>query len=234
MFAEINLTYLLTYLPPDNLELFMDNEKLEKVQSTKFLGIHFDQHFTWDVHLDHLRKKMSRGAFAINMSKHILSEKHLKMIYHTLVQSHLTYGILLWGNTYKKYLDRVAITQKKSVRAVAGARYNATSSPIFKRLGILKLTELYKLYVGDFMYGFVNNQLPSQLQTLFHYHGQGHEHNTRQSTDPRTPNATSELMRRSFLYAGPTQWLTLTDSLKSLRTKQMFKSALKRSYIGEY
>ena len=46
---------------------------------------------------------------------------------------------------------------------------------------------------------------------------------TRHSTDPKAPTAYSEIMRRSFLYKGPSLWLTLADPIKSSKTVFTFK-----------
>ena len=52
--------------------LQIDNEHIERVQATKFLGIHIDEHLTWEHHISHCKKNVSQGVYAINMSKHIL------------------------------------------------------------------------------------------------------------------------------------------------------------------
>ena len=65
--------------PNQNLNIYMDGQILERMKTTKFLGVHFDEHFTWEYHIRHGRKKILHGTFAINTTKHILSEKHLKI-----------------------------------------------------------------------------------------------------------------------------------------------------------
>ena len=87
-----------------NLNVYMDGQKLERVKTTKFLGVYFDENFTWEYHVDHCRKKMLQGTFAINSSKHILNEKHLKILYYSLVYPYIHYGIMLWGNALIKHI----------------------------------------------------------------------------------------------------------------------------------
>ena len=57
--------------------LHIDNEHLERVNSTKSLGIHIDSHLTWEDHIEHCRSKLSSGIYTINMSKHLLNKNHL-------------------------------------------------------------------------------------------------------------------------------------------------------------
>ena len=99
---------------PDML-LHIDNEHLERVNSTKFLGIHIDSHLTWEDHIEHCRSKLSSGIYAIHMSKHFLNKNHVIIIYYRLIHPHLTNRLnRLWGNALQKYIRKLEILQKKS------------------------------------------------------------------------------------------------------------------------
>ena len=208
--------------------------RLEKVKSTKFLGLHIDECFSWENHIGYCKSKIASGIYAINTSRHILSERNLKTLYYSLVHAHLLYGIQLWGNAYHKYIGKLDIAQRKTIRAVGNARYNEASSPIFKRLNILKLKDLYDLHVKLFLFKFVNVLLPISLLRVYKYHGDEHEHNTRHSTHPRCPIVNTEIMHRSFLYTGPNLWMSLKDHIQSSRTKTTFKRRITQNCIKEY
>ena len=175
----------------DGLFLKIDNEKLEQVNSTKFLGVFIDSHLTWENHIEHCKSKVSSGIYALNMSKHVLKQSHLKILYYSLIHSHLTYGLILWGNALQKYISKLERVQKKAIRAITRSKFNAPSSPVFRELNILKLRDLYKLNVGTFLYKFVYKTLPVPLLRLYIYHGDTHDHMTRHSTDPKAPTAYS-------------------------------------------
>ena len=200
-----------------DLDLLIDDEKLERVHCTKFLGLFIDEHFIWDHHIEHCKKKVSRGVYAINMSKHLLSQRHLKTLYYSLIHPYLLYGIRVWGNTYQKHVKKLETVQKRAVRAIMGAKYNDPSTPLFKILNILKLKDLYDLQTMHFVYDFVNLFLPRPLLNVYTYHGNIHRHNTRHSTDPKSPKVNSKIMRKSFMYTGPTLWLSLDNNIKSSR-----------------
>ena len=158
---------------------------------------------TWEYNIHHSRKQIIQGTFVINTSKHILSEKHLKILYYSLVYPYLHYGILLCGNALIKHIRGIQIAPNKCVRAIFGAKCNAPYLPIFKQLGLLKFLDIYELYTCLFMYNFLNGGLPSHLLGIYQYHRDIHDHNTRHITDPRTPSANSDILRKSFLYQGP-------------------------------
>ena len=83
------------------------------------------------------------------------------------MHAHLLYVIQLWGNAYHKYIGKLEIAQRQAIRTVGNSRYNEASSPIFKRLNILKLKDLYDIHVKLFVYQFVNVLLPVSLLTVF-------------------------------------------------------------------
>ena len=102
----------------DECSLFTNDE------STKFLGLHIDECFSWENHIGYCKSKIASGIYAIHTSKHILSERNLKTLYYSLVHAHLLYGIQLLGNAYHKYIGKLEIAQRKAIRAVCNARYN--------------------------------------------------------------------------------------------------------------
>ena len=89
-----------------NHTLKIGDETIKQVNTAKFLGIIIDDKLSWNAHIDYCKNKLSSGLYAINSAKHILSPKHLKSLYYTLIHPHLTYGLLLWGSTYKKHSSK--------------------------------------------------------------------------------------------------------------------------------
>ena len=168
------------------------------------------------------------------MSKHLLSQRHLKTLYHSLIHPYLLYGIRLWGNTYQKHVKKLESVQKRAVRAIMGAKYNDPSTPLFKTLNILNLKDLYELQTMHFVYDFVNLFLPMSLLNVYTYHGNIHRRNTRHSTDPKPPQVNSEIMWKSFMYTSPTLWLSLDNNIKSSRSKSIFKKRVKQRYLNVY
>ena len=70
----------------------------ENDESLKFLGLHLDEHLTWTKHIAAITSKISKSLFAINSVQYALPHYALKTLYFSLVQSHLQYGIQVWGN----------------------------------------------------------------------------------------------------------------------------------------
>ena len=79
----------------------------------------------------------------MNVVKHVVTSKHLKTIYHTLIHPYLHYGNLLWGSAYKRHTKRLVLQQQKVIRIISKVKYNDHTSPIFKKYNILKLPDIH-------------------------------------------------------------------------------------------
>ena len=94
----------------NGLNLLINGIPLERIgvgckeESSKFLGVILDESLTWKQHINHINKKISKSLFAIKQVKHILNTDSLKILYSALIQPHINYGILAWGNATKSIL----------------------------------------------------------------------------------------------------------------------------------
>ncbi|XP_052424138.1 uncharacterized protein LOC127966859 [Carassius gibelio] len=89
------------------------------------------------------------------------------MFYSSLVTPYLTYGIEIWGNTYKTRTNLIFLLQKKVIRLINYAPYNSPSNSLFLQSKILKFYDLVDLYTAKFIYQVKHNKIPKCLQILF-------------------------------------------------------------------
>ena len=83
-------------------------------------------------------------------------------MYFSLVQSHITNGILAWGfNT-----TDIFKLQKKAIRITTKSQYLAPTDPLFKNLGILRIKDLFKLNILKFYYQMKQHCLPTYFQAF--------------------------------------------------------------------
>ena len=143
-------------ITPDT-HLIANNNTIQQVPETTFLGITIDHHLTFKSHIKRIENKVSSGLFALRQVKNILPRRHLKPIYHALIASHLNYGITFWNTAPKKHTQRLRILQKKAIRLITHSDYNTPSAPLFVSENILTLDNLHKLQLHKLMYR-VNNK----------------------------------------------------------------------------
>ena len=103
-------------------EIFINGTALEKVEATKFLGLIVDKNLNWDAHRLKLVKKLSSCSGILNRMKDHIPQSLHKDLYHTLFESHLTYGITVWGGISDTKMDSLFKAQKKCIRIMFGDR----------------------------------------------------------------------------------------------------------------
>ena len=154
--------------PEDNIDISIDNNKIKQTKNNPFLGIVIDEFLTWCDHLDLIRKKIIKGAAIISRVRHFINLSSLKLIYYGLVYPYLTYGNLIWGNTYKSRIQKLVNVQKKIVRLMTFKSYLDHSEPIFNDLQILNLNKIIYYLTSIFMFRYFHLQnLPELMQNLF-------------------------------------------------------------------
>ena len=216
------------------LNIIIGQENVNQVKYTKFLGIYIDENLDWSKHIQQCKCKIASGNYAINVSKNVLSPAHSKTLYYSLVYPYLNYGILLWGNTYKKFLHKLEISQKKPIRTINRAMYNEPSSPLFKKCNIIKLQDIYKLQCCKLMYEFLKNNLPTPIMNIFTVNSDVHGHNTRQLNDVHLPKVKTDIVKRSYLCKAPVYWSQLSNNVKSSKTNNIFKRHLTNNLLSQY
>ena len=215
-----------------NRHLFINQDSLTRVTKTTFLGITITENLNWNEHINKICNKMSSGLYALNRVKSILPKQHLKLIYSSLIQSHMNYGIILWGNAPQKLKHRVEVLQKKAVRIITGSDYNAPTTGLFKSLKILKFNDLYNLQLTNYMYMVINKLLPKQLCKLVNSCKINHKYNTRQHI--RLPLFKKKICQSSFMYTGPKLWSNLPQILTQMHNGKSVSNKIRHNFISSY
>ena len=76
----------------------------QHVNVIKYLGIKIDSQLNFKSQIDNVQSKIAKGLGILFTLNQIFTYNALLMLYYALVHPHLTYGILIWGSTYKSHL----------------------------------------------------------------------------------------------------------------------------------
>ena len=87
----------------------------------------------------------------------------------SLIHPFLTYGIIIWGNTHSATLQPLYILKKKkTVRIMTFSSFDEHSTPLFRLLAIMKLSDLVTFHIALFMHWkFHNKVLLSYFDNFF-------------------------------------------------------------------
>ena len=71
--------------------IVLDGVTLDKVDSTKFLGVLINDKFTWLNHIDAVKRKVSKVIGSMYRLRKKVNDNSLLSIYNALILPHLTY-----------------------------------------------------------------------------------------------------------------------------------------------
>lgn len=107
-----------------NHTLYLNGVKLNKVQSTKFLGVVIDERMSWEPHLDNLASKLNSCIVTIKRIRNCIPRSEYMKLYNALFMPHLTYCISSWGGVPDYKLSRIFAIQKRCLRMLFGKKLN--------------------------------------------------------------------------------------------------------------
>ena len=100
--------------------IYINGISIKEVTEIKFLGVIIDNKLDWSAHIQYLIKKLRSAAAVLSRIRHWVPVEHYQKIYHALFESHLTYGISVWGGVCTTKMDAIFTVQKHCIRILFG------------------------------------------------------------------------------------------------------------------
>ena len=165
-------TEFIVFRPPKRplnkrIVLKLNGTNIYESPKIKYLGVILDPRLRWNHHINELTKKLNRTIGMIYKIRSDCSQNVLVSIYYSIFHSHLSYGLSVWGKSNDCYLSKIALLQKKAIRAITFSGFKVHSTPIFKSLNILELKDLFNYKTISLMWDYDHNTLPNSLANLF-------------------------------------------------------------------
>ena len=88
------------------------------------------------------KKQSFKMHWYLIKAKQYFNKSKLIQLYYYFLYPHLSYCIEVWGNTYNCYLETLYKVQKKAVRIILNASKYGNSHSLFKKINILKLSDI--------------------------------------------------------------------------------------------
>ena len=101
-------------------KLLIGDTNISMVDEVKFLGVTFDRKLSWNAQTEALYKRLKCAIAIIKCIKPYITNANLKTICFTLFESHILYGISVWGGIPQYRMDKIFRLQKKCLRILFG------------------------------------------------------------------------------------------------------------------
>ena len=210
----------------------IDGVKLPTVESTKFLGVWIDSNLNWQTHMSKLMVKLKQNVNLLKTGKNFLNIHAKKLVYFSHWQSHLTYGMSIWGNLIKKnVLSKIEKLQENCIRLISSKKSS-------QELRILTVTDLIKHENLKFGFKLKEHLLPPKVIETAVLDQKGnslrkrHGYKTRNKTLINLPIAKNKKYLDSVFCQGTYEFSLLPAELKKIPNLCMFVKKLK-NYLLE-
>ena len=216
---NVKKTHVMIWTPKSkslpSLSIKMNNQIIDVVKETKFLGVTLDEKLSWSKHIQNVSNKVSKGIGIIKKLRPFLNRSTLVDLYYAFVYPFLTYCIHVWGTACAVHLSKLTVLQKRAIRIIAGVSYRTHTDPFFEKFKLVKFNDVLTLSTALFMYKFHHNLLPNVFENFFRLNSEFHSYQTRHNEMLSTPLCKSERMRRTIRHRGVQVWNQITSSQNS-------------------
>ena len=184
--------------------------------------------------------KLVRALGMLSKVRHYVQKSEVKNIDHAIFESHLRYGCQVWFLYSSKAIkDKIEKLQKKAIRIISFSDLRDSSSPLFKKWKILKISDIIELQKYLLFHSFLDEKLPSSFETFFQKCSDVH------NAPKRFSKSECFYMRRvksvkygmnSITSACINSWKNITKILKSPSSLSLseVKNNMSNHYINSY
>jgi hypothetical protein len=87
--------------------VFVGNDQIERVNSSKSLGLKIDENLTWKRHIDEISKKFSAAISALMAIISYISQDTAARVYQGLIEPYFFYCAPFWDGIGSKLSDKL-------------------------------------------------------------------------------------------------------------------------------
>ena len=96
-----------------DVSLSIDSIPISKANVVIFFGVRVDINLKWDNHIEYVRSKISKCSGILHKLKLFVPQSVLFTLYNSLILPHISYCIVIWGNSSRTKIDTILRLQKR-------------------------------------------------------------------------------------------------------------------------
>ena len=209
---------------------------MERCLFYKYIGVYIDDKLNWTKHVNYLCEKLSKMSGMFSKLRHICDLKLLKTIYFALVESHLQYCNIIWGNASQSVLGPLWKLQGKILRIICFLPNDLGNTVLaHAQTKLLNIEQLNKLSVAKFMFKFKNKKLPKYFENFFRARQEQQRYSLRSRANEdfiREWGKSNYGMKR-LQYEGVQLWNSIATEIRNSKSLREFKNKFK-SYLLDF
>ena len=217
-------------------DVMLDGVAIPIVNTHKFLGTWIDDDLAWSTQVQLIASKLRSNCQLLSLAKNMLPVDVIWTVYFGHIHSHLSYNLSVWGSMLSKsQVLEISQLQQKCIRHMI-RRNSIPVDDIFKKLKLLKFSDMIKIELCKSGARISNNLLPKPIQEFMIKRGgkKTHGYETRNKHIPNTQKHATTHFNISLMRCGIAEYSNLTLDLKSIKNILMLSTKLKNITISSY
>ena len=130
---------------------------LEQVSIIKYLGITIDSKLKWASHINNLTNTVRKFFFIFHDVRFLFNIRIKRLLYLSLTQSIVNYGICIWGQAYDSHTYRLKITLNRLIKFLLLRPVYYSNDSAYLELNVSCLQNLYYKNILLSLYRFKHN-----------------------------------------------------------------------------
>jgi hypothetical protein len=199
---------------------------LKRVDNLKYLGLIIDQNLKWDKHIDHTASKLADTTGILWKMRKRLPVKVKRSIYHTLIESRISYMSLIWGSASETAIKQIQTVQNRALCNVFEIDRLESRVTMYthKVEACLPIRALCYVSIATHMYKILNYKSRSNI--CFDRRPDS-ARQFRRSFDLRPTTGRTNFGRRAITAMGVRIYNSIPLEIRALKSQYSFKWALK-------
>ena len=187
---------------------------IKKVETHKFLGMIVDQNLSWKPHMLQILSKIQRNLGVVRKIAYFLDHHSLFQLYHSLIMSHIRYGIVVWHHSHVAIQRKIQACANKFLRIIFSIKYKDSVQQIMKDNNLLSVNQIYHVEIAKIMHKVALGSGPIAFRSLLQKQMKTAEIGSGRISNYIQGTSKAVKCSESIRCTGPLIWNMLPSSVK--------------------
>ena len=217
------------------IDLDFNGTLLHSREYVRFLGLWIDHSLSWRFQISNLLMKIKQNTHLLKVGNKFLTKSSKKLVYYAHIYSHISYGLVIWGNMLDKSTQ--AKIQKCMDKCFNLITHQPPTRDNYKHENMLTFEDLLYLENTKLGYKMEHNLLPRKLHQMLTSDSKlkpltkSHHYETRTKDIPYLPTAQIKKYHDSFLFQSIKAYEGVPVKLRSSNKLTTFSFNMKRRLL---
>lgn len=143
-------------------------ENIQRVESTKYLGVVIDEKLTWECHISKIKNAIFPLIGAIKRCSKF-PKNIARQIYNAHILSKIRSNILIWSICKENYLNEIQVMMNRALKSLFRLDWYTPSNDLLKITDTFSLKEIIFIERCKFMYKIDNNIIKHNINLEKNY-----------------------------------------------------------------